>query len=69
MSYQFEDGRFIMDEGFITTSEGAPGWGRFEIIINIDGAIDDSARIVLFELSAEDGSRINELIIPVEIKK
>lgn len=67
VNYEFEDGHFIMDEGFATASEGAPGWGEFEFTVNIDGAIDGSASVILFEVSAKDGSRIHELIIPVTI--
>ncbi len=66
--YEFEDGHYILDEGFTTASEGAPGWGEFEIIIELDDESDYSGRVILFEESAKDGSRINELKIPVHVK-
>ena len=66
--YEFEDGHFILDEGFTTASEGAPGWGEFEIVIDLDDAVDYSGRVILYEESAKDGSRINELKIPVNVK-
>lgn len=69
LNYSFEDGHFIVDQGFVTASEGAPGWGEFEITVNIENAPNGLYRIILFEKSAKDGSVINELIIPVEISK
>ncbi|MFN7249499.1 MAG: Gmad2 immunoglobulin-like domain-containing protein [Anaerobacillus sp.] len=65
--YEFEDGHFILDEGFTTATEGAPGWGEFEIIIELDEFANYSGRVILFEESAKDGSRINELKIPVNV--
>lgn len=67
VQYEFEDGHFILDKGFVTASEGAPGWGEFEITIELDNAVNGSVRVILYETSAKDGSRLNELIIPVLI--
>lgn len=67
--YEFEDGHFILDEGFTTATEGAPGWGEFEIVIELDDIAGYSGRVILFEESAKDGSRINELQIPVNVVK
>lgn len=67
--YEFEDGHFILDEGFTTASEGAPGWGEFEFTINLDNATAGLYRIVIYEESAKDGSILNELIIPVQVVK
>ena len=69
LKYEFEDGHFILDEGFTTASIGAPEWGEFEIIINLSTATDGNYRIVLYEESAKDGSNLNELIIPVQVSK
>ncbi|MFD1039814.1 Gmad2 immunoglobulin-like domain-containing protein [Virgibacillus byunsanensis] len=65
--YEFEDGHFILDEGFTTATGGAPEWGAFEIIIELDDVTDYTGTIILFEESAQDGSRINELQIPVYV--
>jgi hypothetical protein len=65
--YEFEDGHYILDEGFTTATEGAPGWGEFEIIIELDDVANYSGRVILFEESAKDGSRLNELKIPVNV--
>ncbi|WP_209121323.1 Gmad2 immunoglobulin-like domain-containing protein [Alkalihalobacillus sp. BA299] len=66
--YEFEDGHYMLDEGFTTAASGAPEWGEFEIIIELDEVTSNSGRVILFEESAKDGSRINELKIPVKIK-
>ncbi|MFA5528665.1 MAG: Gmad2 immunoglobulin-like domain-containing protein [Peptostreptococcales bacterium] len=69
IQYEFEDGHNILDEGFTTASEGAPGWGDFEITIEFDEVANDTGTIILYEESAKDGSRLHELIIPVTVKK
>ncbi len=66
-NYEFEDGHFVLDEGTTMASEGAPGWGEFEIIIQLDEIFGESGTIILYEESAKDGSRINELIIPIKV--
>ncbi len=67
VQYEFEDGHFILNKGFTTATKGAPEWGDFEIAIDLENAVGGSARVVLFEASAKDGSRLHELIIPVII--
>ncbi|WP_280770847.1 Gmad2 immunoglobulin-like domain-containing protein [Salipaludibacillus daqingensis] len=67
VSYEFEDGHYILDEGFTTASAGGPGWGEFEIVIELDDVVDYSGRVILFEESAKDGSKLHELIIPVYV--
>lgn len=70
IQYEVEDGHFILLEGFETASESAPGWGTFTININIPEEnlpINGMLRLFLFEESAEDGSRLNELPIPLEL--
>lgn len=66
VQYELEDGHFILAEGFVTASEGAPGWGEFEIVIEFDKPTSDSGMVILFEESAKDGSRINEIKIPLK---
>jgi len=69
LHYEVEDGHFILQEGSATASEGAPGWGIFKIDIQIpeeDLPEYATVTLVLFEISAKDGSRINELSVPLE---
>ena len=67
IQYEFEDGHFIFDKGHTMASEGAPEWGEFEINIAIDEKASGQARVILYEESMKDGSRLHELQIPVNI--
>lgn len=69
VQYTLEDGHFVYDSGFTTASEGGPGWREFEIVIDVDELTEGTYRVVLFEESAEDGSIMHELIIPVQLSK
>lgn len=69
VSYDFEDGHFILAEGTVMASEGAPNWGEFEITIQFDELSNDAGRVFLYEESAKDGSRQHELAIPVKHKQ
>ncbi|NLZ93910.1 MAG: hypothetical protein GX922_07855 [Firmicutes bacterium] len=68
-SYEFKDGDVVFDKGFTTATEGAPGWGKFEIVIDIDNITSSTGTVFIYETSAKDGSRVNELRIPVKIVK
>ncbi|NLM53212.1 MAG: hypothetical protein GX197_10390 [Firmicutes bacterium] len=67
--YEFEDGHNILDKGCVMASKGAPEWGEFEIVIDVDGVTGYYGTIILYEVSAKDGSRLHELQIPVTIAK
>jgi hypothetical protein len=66
--YELEDGHFMLDKGFTTATEGAPGWGEFEIVIDLDKLASGPVRVILYEESAKDGSRLHELLIPLNVK-
>ncbi|PTL37992.1 Gmad2 immunoglobulin-like domain-containing protein [Alkalicoccus saliphilus] len=64
-----EDGEEI-DEGFTTATAGGPEWGEFHLAVEIAELEEGETRhltVVLFEESADDGSRVDELEIPVTI--
>jgi hypothetical protein len=70
VQYDVEDGHYVYLEGFVTASEGAPSWGTFTININIpasDLPNNATLMLILFEESAMDGSRINELPVVLEV--
>jgi hypothetical protein len=52
----------VVDKNFVTATSGTGTRGTFEFTT---GAFDDVAALRVFELSAEDGSRINEVEIPL----
>ncbi|MDQ0253433.1 hypothetical protein J2S74_000805 [Evansella vedderi] len=68
LQYELEDGHYILARGFTTASDGAPEWGEFEILIDFDYVSNSTVTLILFEESAKDGSRINELVIPLTVK-
>ena len=67
--YEFEDGHNILDEGNVMASQGAPEWGEFEITIQFDDVAYDTGTVILYEESQKDGSRVNQLYIPVTVEK
>lgn len=69
LSYEIEDGHILYLEGFETSEKGAPEWGLFRIDIDIpENSLPTNGTLILnlFELSAKDGSRVNELPIVLE---
>lgn len=69
MAYAVEDGHNYLLEQFHTLDEGAPAWSpfQFDIVIPEEQLPDNGTLILeLFEYSANDGSKINSLIIPLE---
>lgn len=65
--YEFEDGHNILDEGTVTASEGDE-WGEFEFTVTFDDVAFNNGTLILYE-EAEDGSRQNELLLPVQVEK
>ena len=52
----------VVDENFVTATSGTGTRGTFDFTT---GDFDDVAALRVFELSAEDGSRIHEVEIPL----
>ncbi len=66
LSWVVEDGHQELKKGFQTADAGAPAWGKFEFKINVEKTRENSTlTLVLFEISAKDGSRQHELPIPL----
>ncbi|NGY37082.1 sporulation protein [Flavobacterium sp. XN-5] len=67
ISWVIEDGHNELKSGFTTADAGAPEWGNFDFTIEIEKKDNYSTLIlILFEESAEDGSRKHELPIPLK---
>lgn len=61
-SWVVEDGHEELAKGFGTTDAGAPEWGNFSFNIDVVKKTENSTlHLILFEASAEDGSRQHEL--------
>ena len=52
----------VVDEHFVTATSGTGTRGTFDFTTK---PFDDAASLVVFELSAENGSRVNEVEIPL----
>jgi hypothetical protein len=62
-----EDGHEELKKGFQMTDAGAPEWGKFEFIIEVQKKREHSTlMLILFESSAMDGSRQHELPIVLD---
>ncbi|MES2430741.1 MAG: Gmad2 immunoglobulin-like domain-containing protein [Bacteroidota bacterium] len=62
-----EDGHEELKKGFEITDAGAPEWGKFEFTIEIEKIrLNSRLMLILFELSAMDGSRQYELPIVLD---
>ncbi|SFE49273.1 Copper amine oxidase N-terminal domain-containing protein [Paenibacillus catalpae] len=69
MQYAVEDGHNYLLEGHQMLNEGAPAWSPFSLDIILPPEqlpSNGTLMLELFEYSAEDGSRINALSIPLE---
>jgi hypothetical protein len=63
-NWVLEDGHDEIKKGFQTTDAGAPDWGKFKFIIHAPKKrINSMITLILFEISAMDGSRQHELPI------
>jgi len=61
-SWVVEDGHEELKKGFEMTDAGAPEWGKFSFTIDVEKKRANSTfHLILFESSAEDGSRQYEL--------
>ena len=55
----------MVDSNFVTATSGTGTRGTFDFATK---AVDDVASLVVFERSANDGSRINEVAIPLQAR-
>lgn len=69
MNYAVTDGLHVLTEGTINLDQGAPEWSAFTLPIKIAKDSLPTAgdlKLVLFEISAKDGSRTNEIQLELE---
>ena len=63
-SWVVEDGHNELRSGFEQTDAGAPEWGKFDFSFEVLKSNENSIlTLILFEISAEDGSHKHELPI------
>ncbi|PTQ55828.1 MAG: hypothetical protein BSOLF_1425 [Candidatus Carbobacillus altaicus] len=71
-NYSLEDGHNILAEGTIQASQGAPGWGTFDVTISFDPSSTESyltQTLILYEVSPKDGSPVHQLVIPLHLSR
>jgi hypothetical protein len=65
-SWVVEDGHSEIAKGFGSTDAGAPEWGKFSFTIDVPKPDPHATlHLILFEISAKDGSRQYELPVPL----
>lgn len=69
INWTVEDGHYILKDGFTTTDAGAPAWGNFDFTFDVEKVDKNSSvTLVLFEISAKDGSQQYSLPIHVPLE-
>jgi hypothetical protein len=57
----------IVEEGFATATSGSGTWGTFDFTVVYEIQYEGVGALIVFEESAQDGSRINLVEIPVRM--
>jgi len=68
-SWSLEDGHHIYAEGEALAEAGAPEWGRFQIEVKFDHAVQSNMMLVLYVKSAKDGTFQHTLAIPLKVQE
>jgi spore germination protein GerM len=58
----------VLAEGYTTATAGTGAWGTFDFDITPTVEPAGPVRLSVYELSAKDGSRVNETSIPLELQ-
>jgi germination protein M len=58
----------VLKEGYTTATAGTGTWGTFEFDIPFDVERAGPILLSVYEISAEDGSRIHETTVPLEVQ-
>lgn len=64
-SVEVEDGHNVLGVKTVTASKSAPDWGYFEFWIDLEQATSPYGSIIFVTKSAKDGSRVEELNVPI----
>ena len=58
----------VLGERFVTATSGTGTRGTFDAEVEFKATSDGPGELVVFEISAEDGSRMNEVRIPLRLR-
>lgn len=67
--YELEDGHYLYEEGVINATEGGIQWRDFEKTFDVSDLENGKYLLFIYEESAKDGSRINEIVLNFEVKR
>ncbi|HHY35624.1 MAG TPA: hypothetical protein GX510_08360 [Firmicutes bacterium] len=62
---EIEDGHDVLGKKSVTASAGAPEWGDFDVWMDLKMPTNPFGSIIFTTSSAKDGSRVEELLVPV----
>jgi hypothetical protein len=70
MARVLDSGNLVLAEDFVTATSGSGTRGTFDATIAFDRQVEapEEGTLVVFEASAEDGSAIHVISIPVELE-
>ena len=58
----------VIADNFVTATSGSGTRGTFRFTVPFEVGRPQQGRLVVFEISAEDGSRVNEVSIPLQLR-
>jgi len=64
-SVEVEDGHNVLGIKSVTASKSAPEWGYFEFWMDLEQPTSPYGMIIFVTQSAQDGSRVEELMVPI----
>jgi hypothetical protein len=59
----------VIEDGFATATSGTGTWGTFDFTVEYETSRDGVGALIVFEGSAQDGSRINIVEIPLRMSQ
>lgn len=62
---EIEDGHNVLARRTVMASAGGPEWGSFDVTLPFDRPTSPAGSIIFLTYSAKDGSRNEELVLPV----
>lgn len=62
---EIEDGHYVLGTATVRVTPGQSGWGYFDFRMNISPATNPYGAVIFTTRSPKDGSRVEELLVPV----
>jgi germination protein M len=62
-----DSGGTVLAQGFTTATAGSGTWGTFAVSVPFTVKMSGLGHLAVYEVSAKDGSRVNEVSVPVQL--